>query len=204
MEEGRVRAYGPAAEIAERYMNEVNLDAIASQHTLLQTHRGGTGEVRYLSAELVDSTGRQTTSIPSESALIVRATYRVDGSVVSPVFQFAIVDVDTGVVVTTASSSIDDMPIEIAGTGAVECRFARLPLRPRQYVLRLSITDAHQVVPYDVLSAGPRFAVTGFRPSDRLLGGEDSCPDGQEEDGLVSLPFEFTHRASTLKVVNRS
>ena len=33
MEDGRVRAYGPAGEIAERYMNEVNLEALANQAT---------------------------------------------------------------------------------------------------------------------------------------------------------------------------
>ena len=63
----------------------------------------------------------------------------------------------------------------------------RLPLRPRQYVLRLSITDAHQLASYDVVTAGPRFAVTGQGA------GVDSLAD--EQDGLVSLPFEFVHRA---------
>ena len=44
MDDGRVRAYGAAGEIAERYMNEVNLEAIANQSTSLQSHRLGTGE----------------------------------------------------------------------------------------------------------------------------------------------------------------
>jgi ABC-2 type transport system ATP-binding protein len=203
MEEGRVRAYGPAAEVAERYMNEVNLDALATQHTLLQAHRGGTGEVRYVSVELIDSAGRPTTSIASEGALIVRATYRADRSVASLVFQIAIVDVDTGVVVTTASSSAAGVPVDMAGAGTVECRFARLPLRPRQYVLRLSITDAHQLVPYDVLSAGPRFAVTSCGAGSSMLSDEDFHRSDQQsdrdEEGLVSLPFEFEHRASALE-----
>ena len=47
MDDGRVRAYGPAAEIAERYMSEVNLQALANQGTALQSHRGGTGEIRF-------------------------------------------------------------------------------------------------------------------------------------------------------------
>src|SRR5207249_4979681 len=44
MDEGRVRAHGPAAEIADRYMTEVNLRALANQQNALQSHRGGTGE----------------------------------------------------------------------------------------------------------------------------------------------------------------
>ena len=63
-----------------------------------------------------------------------------------------------------------------------------MPLRPRQYALRLSITDRHQLASYDVVTAGPRFAIVG-----RGLG-VDSLAD--EEDGLVSLPFEFRHTRS--------
>ena len=73
----------------------------------------------------------------------------------------------------------------VDGGGAIECRFPRLPLRPRQYVVRLSITDSHQLASYDLVSAGPRFAVSGHGA------GVDGLAD--EEDGLVSLPFEFTH-----------
>src|SRR5690606_14147656 len=37
MEEGAVRAFGPAGEIAEQYMNEVNLQALANEATSLQS-----------------------------------------------------------------------------------------------------------------------------------------------------------------------
>ena len=57
MEDGQVRAYGDAGEIAERYMNEVNLQALANQGTALQSHRGGTGEVRYEAVETLDAVG---------------------------------------------------------------------------------------------------------------------------------------------------
>ena len=67
-------------------------------------------------------------------------------------------------------------------------RFSHLPLRARQYVVRLSITDAYQLASYDVVTAGPRFAIVGHGA------GVDSLAD--EQDGLVSLPFEVTHRRS--------
>jgi len=73
----------------------------------------------------------------------------------------------------------------VSGAGTIEMRFGRLPLRPRQYVLRLSITDAHQLGSYDEIVAGPRFAVTGSG------GGVDSLAD--EQDGLVSVPCEMRH-----------
>jgi homopolymeric O-antigen transport system ATP-binding protein len=185
MEEGRVRACGPAGDIAERYMNEVNIEALANQSTALQSHRGGTGEVRYQSVDLVDDAGAPSGLLASGDTLIVRAAYRAGQKVERPVFQVAIVDVDTGLVITTATSRAGDSPDLVEGDGAIECRFVRLPLRPRQYVLRLSITDQHQLASYDVVTAGPRFAVAGTG------GGVESLAD--EEDGLVSLPFDFRH-----------
>ena len=185
MEEGRVRAYGAAAEIAEQYMNEVNLQSLTNQATALQSHRGGTGEVRYVSVDLFDAAGEAVRALGSGDTLVVRATYRAERPVTRPVFQVAIIDVDTGLVITTATSRPADAPPVIAGEGALECRFPSLPLRPRQYVLRLSITDSHQLASYDLVSAGPRFAVSGQGA------GVDGLAD--EEDGLVSLPYEFTY-----------
>jgi lipopolysaccharide transport system ATP-binding protein len=185
MEQGATRAYGPAGEIAERYMNEVNLQALANQSVALQSHRGGTGEIRYTGVELLDAAHRPTGLIAGGDTLIVRAGYRAEQPIRRPSFQLAIVDVDTGVVVTTASTTADRGPENVAGDGVVECRFERLPLRPRHYVLRLSIADEHQLSSYDMVTAGPRFVVTGQGA------GVDSLAD--EEDGLVSLPFEFVH-----------
>ena len=195
MEEGRVRAYGPAGEIAERYMNEVNLETLANQSTALQSHRGGTGEVRYASVELLDDTGRPATMIEPGDTLVVRAAYRTERAVERPVFLIAVIDVDTGLVITTATSQAAGVPARVSGPGVVECRFARLPLRPRQYVLRLSITDSDQLASYDIVTAGPRFAVAGH-------GGVDNLAD--EEDGLVSLPYEFAHHTAVASLTNRT
>ena len=185
MEEGRVRAYGPAAEIAERYLNEVNLEALANQTNALQSHRGGTGEIRYVEVETHDASGAATATFTPGSTMLVRASYRADRPVEAPVFQLAIVDVDTGVIVSTATSTPRDVPASVDGPGAIECRFEHLPLRPRQYVLRLSISDRHQLASYDLVTAGPRFAVIGTGA------GVDSLAD--EQDGLVSVPFAFEH-----------
>ncbi len=186
MEEGAVRAHGPAGEVAERYMNEVNLQALTNQETALQSHRGGTGEVRFESVELFNQSGAPATTFQAHDTLVIRGAYTAMHAVERPVFQVAIVDVDTGVIVTTASSVSGELPATVSGAGEIEIRFGRLPLRPRQYVLRLSITDAHQLALYDQVLAGPRFAIVGQG------GGVDSLAD--EQDGLVSVPFEVRHR----------
>lgn len=184
MEDGHVRAYGPAGEIAERYMAEVNLQALANDGAALQSHRGGSGEVRYVTADIVDVQGQRIGIIAPGDALVVRATFRADSVVPRPVFQVAVVDVDSGLVVTSASSDPATGPREVTGDGALECRFDELPLRARQYVLRLTITDDHLMASYDQVTAGPRFAVSGRGQGIENLAGED--------DGLVSLPYRFS------------
>jgi len=188
MENGAVRAYGDAGSIAEKYMNEVNLQALQNQGTSLQSHRGGTGEVRFDHVELYDGKGQAAAMFRADDTLVVRGSYVATKAIESPVFQVAVVDIDTGVVVTTASTAGRGGAMTVEGAGEIEIRFAHLPLRPRQYVLRLSITDAYQLASYDVVTAGPRFAVTGQGA------GVDSLAD--EQDGLVTIPFEVTHRGA--------
>jgi ABC-type polysaccharide/polyol phosphate transport system ATPase subunit len=194
MENGAVRAYGDAGSIAEQYMNEVNLQALQNQGTSLQSHRGGTGEVRFDHVELYDGRGAASAMFRADDTLVVRGSYVATTAVDSPVFQIAIVDIDTGVVVTTASTANRPSGL-VEGAGEIEIKFAHLPLRPRQYVLRLSITDAYQLASYDVVTAGPRFAVTGQGA------GVDSLAD--EQDGLVTVPFEVTHRPGRAAATSR-
>jgi ABC-type polysaccharide/polyol phosphate transport system ATPase subunit len=185
MEHGQLRAYGPAAEVAERYMTEVNMRALGNQQNLLQSHRGGTGEVRYTDIEIVDDAGRPTRGVREGDPLIVRAAYDAGVAVESPLFQVSIVDVDTGLVVSTATSMRTDVDGTVHGPGTIRCCFDAVPLRRRQYVLRMTITDANQLVSYDVVTAGPRFAITAG-----IAGGDRSSED---EDGLVYLPCRFEH-----------
>jgi ABC-type polysaccharide/polyol phosphate transport system ATPase subunit len=189
MEDGGVRAYGEAGEIAERYMNEVNLQALANQGSALQSHRGGSGEVRYETVETLGGSGQPTAMFTQDDVMIVRASYRSGKALDRPVFQIAIVDVDTGVVVTSATSAGTSEVSRVDGRGEIDIRFDKLPLRPRQYVLRLSITDSDHLASYDMVTAGPRFAVTSHG------GGVDSLVD--EQDGLVAVPFTVAHRAGT-------
>ena len=189
MDNGTVRAYGEAGAIAEQYMNEVNLQALQNQATSLQSHRGGTGEVRFESVDLYGSDGSPKAVFAPNDTLVMRGSYVAAKAVESPVFQAAIVDIETGVVVTTATTAGRDHAGVVHGPGEIEFRFAQLPLRARQYVVRLSITDSYQLASYDVVTAGPRFAVSGQGA------GVDSLAD--EQDGLVTVPFEVRHRTGS-------
>jgi lipopolysaccharide transport system ATP-binding protein len=193
MDNGTVRAYGEAGAIAEQYMNEVNLQALQNQGTSLQSHRGGTGEVRFETVDVYGADGQPQAVFATNDTVILRGSYAASTPVESPVFQAAIVDVETGVIVTTASTAGRDAAGIVHGSGEIEIRFAHLPLRPRQYVIRLSITDAFQLASYDVVTAGPRFAIAGHGT------GVDSLAD--EQDGLVTVPFEIVHRPNAIRGV---
>jgi hypothetical protein len=187
MDQGRVRAYGPAAEMAERYMREVNLEALANERTALQSHRRGTGEIRFTTIRLLDSRGSETKAIEAGDSLVIAADYRANEPVHGPLFHVSIVDVDTGFVVTSASSVPAQVPLA-DGTGALRCIFPALPLRPRHYIVRLAIFDSLRTVEYDHVTAGPRFIVTPAPRADAI---------GDEDDGFVSLPCAFEHGAAT-------
>src|SRR4029453_9057776 len=122
MEEGQLRAYGDAGEIAERYMNEVNLQALTNQATSFQSHRGGTGEIRYETVETLGASGQPLALFAQDEEFVVRASYRPAKAVERPIFQIAIVDVDTGVVVTTASSVGRDAATRVEAQGETYIR----------------------------------------------------------------------------------
>jgi ABC-type polysaccharide/polyol phosphate transport system ATPase subunit len=187
MEQGRIRADGPTAGIADRYVDDVNVRALERRDEPLLAARSGTGEIRYTRIEAGGEAGGAL--VAEGGCLSVRAEYRTDAPVASPIFQVAIVDVDSGLVVAAATSSATDGPPAADGIGTIECTFPSLPLRPRQYVLRLAITDVHQIVSYDLVSAGPRFVV-GAVAAGRLA--------GDEGEGLVSIDYRFAHHAGAL------
>ena len=167
MDDGRVRAFGPAAEIADRYMEEVNVRALANRENALQSHRGGTGEIRY--TECPDRRRRRQAArgiVRDGGPLVVRAALSTRAvRVARPVFQVAIVDVDTGLVVATAASSPADVPAASNAPGVSTAFSIRSRCGRATSSSAMTITDSHQLVSYDVVTAGPRFVVTaGVRP----------------------------------------
>jgi ABC-type polysaccharide/polyol phosphate transport system ATPase subunit len=193
MDQGQVRAYGPAGEMAERYMREVNLEALANEQSALQSHRRGTGEIRFTAIRLLDASGGDAKVITPGDSLVVAGDLRSTEPIRAPLFHISIVDVDTGFVVTTAASQTSPTSV-VDGTAAIRCTFPSLPLRPRHYIVRLAIFDSMKTVEYDHVTAGPRFVVTAPRAGDL----------GDEDDGFVSLPNEFElEMKSSLALVGR-
>ncbi len=182
LDRGHVRAIGRTDEIVDRYTEEMNVRALENAANPLQTHRAGTGELRFTEIDVIDEAQTPVTTVAEGGPLTVRAVYAVHARVASAVFQVAIIDADTGLVIATAASAPVEALAEPQGFGAIDCTFDSLPLRPRQYALRLTITDAHQLMAYDVVSAGPRFVVTSGGPAHHPT---------DDDSGVVSLPYRF-------------
>jgi len=191
MDQGTVRAYGPAAAIAEQYLSEVNLESLSRERAALQSHRRGTGEIRFTEVRLLDATGREVKSVSSGDSLTIEAAYQASQPVRQPLFQMSIVDVDTGFTVSTASSVPAQLPV-VDGAGAIRCVFESLPLKPRHYIVRLAIFDGMKTVEYDYVTAGPRFIVT------TAAGANDVYAD--EDDGFVTLPAAFDYASQPAPV----
>jgi len=187
---------GRPARLPSGYMNEVNLEALANQATRAAKppRRKRRDPIRFGRSPGTRPAAPRRCCLRATRWWCAPSTGRSSAS--SPrLFQVAIIDVDSGLVITTATSSRTDSTRSVAGRGTVEWRFARVPLRPRQYVLRLSITDYLQLASYDVVTAGPRFAISG--------GGQGVDGLADEEDGLVSLPYEF-HDHGAVPATERS
>ena len=168
MEEGRVRAYGPAGEIAERYMNEVNSQALANQaHRAAEPSRRHRRDPLHVGRSRRRRRRSRRELLAPGDTLVVRAAYRAEQRGRSGrCFRSAIVDVDTGLVITTATSRPGDVPGHgRRATGAIECRFPQLPLRAA--AVRAAAVDhrQHQLASYDVGHRRP--ALRGQRPRQR-------------------------------------
>lgn len=186
MDQGAVRASGASAEVAEQYMNEVNLRALGNQQNALISHRAGTGEVRCTEISIsAGADGGQPAIVSTTLPLTARVSYETTRSVSAVVFQLSIVDVDTGVVVATATSPPIDTALGEAAS--IDCTFDPLPLRRRQYVLQLTITDRQHAVSYDVVSAGPRFTMAAVPGS--------ASDDDAGGPGLIAVPYRFEQHA---------
>ena len=113
-------------------MNEVNLEAMANRATSLQTIAAALERSAMWRSIFHTASGEQAGLITPGESLVVRATYRANQRPGRSVFQVAIVDVDSGLVITTATSKATSSVVD--GDGVIECRFDRLPLRPRQCI----------------------------------------------------------------------
>ncbi len=193
LDSGKIRLEGETEVVVGRYLDHVNEQASAEVRARDRTElRGGSGEVRFTSVELLDELGNQRSVFNAGEALRIRAHYEVFRPVDRPLFRFAIASPQHGVVVSMADSQDADVPGQVREPGVVECRFASLPLRPGQYTVQLFIAGPEMAGLYDALTVGESFVVSAAE-----VGAEHGFAAGQTD--LVYIPFQVVHRAPTCR-----
>jgi ABC-2 type transport system ATP-binding protein/lipopolysaccharide transport system ATP-binding protein len=152
LDHGKLRAAGPAFEVVDQYVAEVNaaetlrLGGVSNEND--DAHRGS-GEMRIRAVEFLDAEGVARPVAVAGKPLTIRVQYDVKEPVTEPVFGLAFHH-ETGVHLAGPNSQEGGT---VAGTvseaGHVDYHFDRLPLRPGVFVVTAGIVDSSQTHVFD-------------------------------------------------------
>jgi ABC-type polysaccharide/polyol phosphate transport system ATPase subunit len=212
LDAGRVRADGPTAEVASKYLEELwtlEQDKIAAEKTEdtdadqfiesdedseedgeaaapVKAHghvgRWGSGEIRIEKAEILNADEMPRDVFRSGEKFIVRMWYRATQPIEMPAFGISFYD-EQGFRINGPNTIWGGAPISrVYGRGYVDYTVAALPLLPGRYELTVAIYDRHVTHPYDHWHRMTSFVV---------------IPDDTErQDGVVFIPCQWTHRGT--------
>src|SRR4051794_24882324 len=120
LEKGQVRALGPTDEVVASYLDDVNQRAAAEQGARDRTEtRGGSGDARYTTVQLLDAAGRQTDVFQPGEPIRIRAEYRTFRPLERPIFRFMLRSPQHGITICAVDSAASDVPDKVEGEGVV-------------------------------------------------------------------------------------
>lgn len=146
LDHGRVRALGPATEVIDAYLSDVNRtearsggDKDAPEATGIDAHRSGSGEVKVTGVELLDGDGEPLPIVVTGAPLTLRVAWECTTAV--PVASFALGFVhENGVGIAGTNTRMHGTPLSVEpGSGFLDYRFERLPLLPANWRLSTAI-----------------------------------------------------------------
>jgi lipopolysaccharide transport system ATP-binding protein len=178
LHEGRVQALGAPAEVVaayRRYQVGAPVGALAAGPEEAEPayiaegaggRRWGSGEVRLVGVDLLDSAGQPTRRTPSGSPLTVRLRYHAARRVARPIFGIAIYA--GGLQLCGPNTRIDGQPIDVVqGDGELRYRIEALPLLPGHYTLSAAVYDERELHPFDHHHQSYPFQVVGVDDVER-------------------------------------
>ena len=186
-EHGKVRQVGPAGEVIDTYLAEVQPDRQVEADSDGHGARWGSGEIRIESIDLLDHQGQPTTRPHTGEAVTIRIRYHAEEAIERPIFGIAIHNIE-GVLVSGPNAREGGLvPEKIMGDGVVDLTLPQLMLLPGTYDLSASIYDYSLVHPYDFRQHAVRFDVVVGTPHETTggvlaLGGEWSA---RADDGSM-------------------
>ncbi len=157
LDHGQARAVGPAGEVIDAYLAEVNRQehvrlAEQSDSTTAVTEnlfRRGSHEVEIVDVELLDEAGRAQPVFQTHQSLTIRIHYQAHQPVEQPVFGIGLYH-ENGTWLTGPNTRFDSLEIPLVdGAGTVDYTIADLPLLTGRYQLSVAVYDNTLLHPYD-------------------------------------------------------
>jgi len=159
LDEGTVRAVGPAADVAGKYRESMQTTTFdltpapdapeAGGELVLQTNRFGSQELTIESVDLRGSTSADT--VEPDGSLSVDLTLRRNGSAIAdPVVGVSIHRVEDDIPCCEASTDIDDVSLgDVRGDVRVGFRWDGIELLPGRYVVDVGVYESSWKFAYD-------------------------------------------------------
>jgi ABC-2 type transport system ATP-binding protein/lipopolysaccharide transport system ATP-binding protein len=152
LEHGNLRAEGPAFEVVDQYVAEVNAaesDRLGeTSNETDDTHRGS-GEMRIKAVEFLDADGVARPVAVAGRPLTIRVHYDVKEPVTEPVFGLAFHHESGAHIAGPNSQEGGTVAGTVSEPGYVDYHFDRLPLSAGIFVITTGIVDSSQTHVFD-------------------------------------------------------
>jgi lipopolysaccharide transport system ATP-binding protein len=175
LEKGEMRGFGPAGEVIDAYLADVNRreqeqlarEAGGQAAGAESAHRRGTREVEIVRVELLDAAGREQLVCRTGAPLTIRMHYVAHRRIDNPVFGLGIFH-ESGVWMAGPNTSFSQMSIpSVEGAGALDYTIPRLPLLDGRYQITVTAVDQTMLHVYDLHDRLYRFHVRNDQQAER-------------------------------------
>lgn len=197
LDKGRLKQVGPARDVIDSYLEQVNRAEAAAHHSELPdddkpgeavelTARLGSGEVRITGVDFLDHEGNSTGFLSSGEPCTVRLHYRATTDLASVTFGLGFAH-ETGVNVAGPNSGYGEQAMSLqAGTGTISYHVDSLILQPGSFRVSAAAVDH-----------GHTF---DFR--DRAFELRVRADEAVTEPGLVRMTGHWTNNADHTQVTS--
>jgi lipopolysaccharide transport system ATP-binding protein len=152
IDHGRLRAEGPAYEVVDRYVQEVNAaesDRLGANGSDADGKHRGSGELTIKKVEFLDESGTARPVAVAGAPMTIRIHYEATKPVTEPVFGLAFHH-ETGVHISGPNSQAGGtLAGTVDGPGYADYHFERLPLNAGMFVVTAGIVDSTQTHVFD-------------------------------------------------------
>jgi len=171
LEHGVLKECGPAGDVVDAYIGEAHQDRHGEGE---HGSRWGSGEGRVETIELLDGSGRPTTTVCTGDKVTFRFHYDIPDGIERPVLGMAVFTLEGTLVTGPNIRDYGLTPEKLRGTGYIDLVIDKLLLLPGTYDISVALTDYTFLHPYDHRHRAHRFDVEMGEPRETQGGGVTS------------------------------